>query len=449
MKVVGGRGMGKQGLLITWKKNYIHHTWMCFLPMLVIACSGSLGKIQLKNVNTVIAQSETAIEQAHLANAQYLASDTLQQAEHALASAKEAVGAKDGLGAMHLAYNALTQAQLAEQEAMYKSQRNGLNAIIQRKEAGIVALEAKLKTTGEALEKSQTIVQQLGMQKDRLQADMDQKLQEVEQANREILQDYNKTKTEYGDLQSKLDTTQRQLYHAQGQVEEHERQIHQLRSELADAQSLVEKVRREAAEARTQAAAQAQRYSKHIEQLDQSNVLKRRRDTLARKKQEAKAYVQQQRKKQAVRTNSTSLTHDQISRGRAVISDWALAWTAKDIHRHLSKYAQEATLYQTVIRSSNEEQTHLNRLQMVDVLKKAVDAEWQETDSKFDADGDSVIAVYRFSRLSRESASGGVPALHDLWTREVWVRQIGVEWKIFRESWRIYEAVPRYGIAVN
>ena len=122
---------------------------------------------------------------------------------------------------------------------------------------------------------------------------------------------------------------------------------------------------------------------------------------------------------------------------------------AKDTHQHLSKYTQEATLDQTVIRSSNEAQTHLNRLQMVDVLKKMMDAEWQETDSKFDADGESVIATYRFSRLSRNAVRGEVPTLHDLWTREVWVRQVGAEWKIFRESWRLYEAVPRYGVAVN
>ena len=441
--------MGKQELSITWNKNYIYHIWICLLPMLLIACSGSLGKIQLENVNTVIAQSETAIEQAHLANAQYLASDTLQQAENALAGAKEALQAKDGLGAMNLAYNALTQAQIAEQEAMYKSQGNGLNAIIKHKEAKIIVLEADLGTADETLEKSRTAVQQLDMQKDQLQADMDQKLQEAEQAHKKILQDYNKAKTEYSDLQSKLDTTQTQLLQAQSQIEEHELQIDQLRRELVDAQSLVESARKEAAEARTQAASQAQHYSQHIEQLDQSNVLKRPEDTLARKKQEAKAYVQQQRRKQAVRTNSTSLTNGQIVSGRAVISDWALAWTAKDIHRHLSKYAQEATLNQTVIRSSNEAQTHLNRLQMVAALKKMVDAEWQETDSKFDTDGESVIAVYRFSRLSQEAANGGVPALHDLWTREVWVRQIGAEWKVFRENWRIYEAVPRYNAAVN
>ena len=449
MKVLRDRSIGQQGLLSIRRKSCLHHVWLFLLPILLISCSGSLGKIQLENVNTVIAESEAAIEQAHRANAQYLASDTLQQAENALASAKEALQAKDGLGAMNLAYNALTQAQIAEQEAMYKSQGNGLNAIIKHKEVRIVTLEADLGTAEEALEKSRTDVQQLEVQKDQLQADMDQKLQEVEQAHRNTLQDYNKTKTEGEGLQSKLDTTQTQLRQAQSQVEEHERQIDRLRHELADAQSSVEEVRKAAAEAQTQAAAQVQRYSKHIEQLDQSNVLERREDILARKKQEAKAYVQQQRRKQAVRTNSISLTNEQIASGRAVIRDWALAWAAKDIDQYLSKYAQEATLDQTVIRSSNEAQTHLNRLQMVDALKKMVDAEWQETDSKFDADGESVIAVYRFSRLSRDAVSEEVPARHDLWTREVWVRQVGAEWKIFRESWRVYEAVPRYNAAVN
>ena len=449
MKVLRDRSIRKQGLLRTQKKNWLHHTWMCLLPMFLIACSGSLGKIQLENVNTVIAQSETAIEQAHLANAQYFASDTLQQAVDALASAKAAVGAKDGLGAMHLAYNALTQAQIAEQEAMYKSQGNGLNAIIKHKEVQIVELEADLGTADKALETSRTDVQQLEVQKDQLQADMDQKLQAAEQAHREILQDCNTAKTERADLQSRLNTTQTQLLQAQSQVEEHERQIHRLRRELADAQSAAQKARKAAAETRTQAAAQAQRYSKHIEQLDQSNVLKRREDMLAQKKRKAKAYVQQQHRKQAIRTNSTSLTNKQIAGGRAVIRDWALAWTAKDIHQHLKEYTQDATLYQTVIRSSNEDQTHLNRLQMVNALKRMMNAEWGETDSKLDVDGESVIGTYRFSRLSRTAMSGETPVLHDVWTREVWVRQVGAEWKIFRESWRIYEAVPRYGAAVN
>ena len=449
MKSLRDRGMGKQGLLIIWKKNCIYHTWVCLLPMLLIACSGSLGQIQLESVDAVITQSEMAIEQAHLANAQDLASDTLQQAENSLASAKEAVGVKDGLRAMHLAYDALTQAQIAEQEAMYRSQGSGLNAIIKRREADIVALQADLRIADEALEKSRTDIRQLEMQKDELQVDMGKELQETEQARQEALHNYNRAKMEHENLRSKLDTTQTQLLQAQSRAEGHERQIHQLRGELADAQALVEKARKEAAEARTRAAAQAQSYSKHIEQLDRSNVIKQQTDTLAQKRREAKAYVQHQDRLQPSRTNSTSLTSAQIASGRTAISDWALAWAAKDMNQHLGEYTQDVVLDQTIIRSSNERQTQLNRLQMVDALKKMMNSEWQETDSKFDADGESVIGTYRFSRLSQNAISGEVPALHDVWTREVRVRQVGAEWKIFRESWRIYEAVPRYSTAFN
>ena len=449
MKSLRNGSMGKQGSLRTWKKNWIHYIWMCLLPMLCIACRGSLGKIQMENVNDVISQSEMAIEQARLANAQDLASDTLQQAENALAHAKDAVQAKDGLGAMYLAYDALTHAQIAEQEAMYKPQGSGLNAIIKRREAEIVTLQANLRTTDEALEKFRTDIRQLEMQKDQLQVDMGKKLQETEQAHQEALHNYNKAETEHADLQSKLDTTQTELVRAQDRVEEHERQIHQFRRELAGAQALVEKAREEATAARTRAAAQAQSYSKHIEQLDQSNVIKQQTDTLAQKRRAAKAYVRQQGRHQPARANSTSLTSAQIASGRTAISDWAVAWAAKDINKHLSEYTQAVVLDQTIIRSSNERQTQLNGPQMVDALKKMMNTEWQETDSKFDADGESVIGTYRFSRLSQNAIRGKVPALHDVWTREVWVHQVGTEWKIFRESWRIYEAVPRYSTAIN
>ena len=441
--------MGKQELPRARRTDYIYHVWVCFLPVFLTACSGSLGKIQLEDVNAVITESETAIEHARLANAQDLASDTFQQAENSLVGAKVAAGVKDGLGAMKLAYHALTQAQIAEQEALYKSQGNGLNAIIKRKEADLTALQTNLKKADRALEKSRTDLQQLDMQKNRLQADMDQKLQETEQARREILHDYSKTKTEHADLQSKLDTIQTQFIQARDRVEAHERQIHQLRRELADAQSLVEKTHKAAAEARTKAVTQAQNYSKHIEQLDQSNVLKQREAKLARKRQEARAYVQQQRGKQPVRTNSTSLTSKQIDSARAALRDWAIIWSEKNIERLLSRYTQDAMLDQTVIRSSNEKQTHLNRQQMVYALKKMTNSGWQETGSEFDADGESIIGTYRFNRLSQNDMSEETPALHDVWTREVWMRQVGTEWKIFRESWRIYEAVPRYNTAFN
>ena len=119
------------------------------------------------------------------------------------------------------------------------------------------------------------------------------------------------------------------------------------------------------------------------------------------------------------------------------------------MQQHLKEYTQDATLNRIVIRSSDEKHTQLNRQQMVDALRRMAKFQWQETDFKFDADGNSVIGTYRFSRPSQQAISGNRPALYDVWTREVWARRIGTEWEIFHENWRIYEAVPRYDATLN
>ncbi len=448
MKSFRNRSTGKQRLPANWGKH-VANTWMLLLPILIIACGSSLGKIQMENVDAVITKSETIIEQARLGNAQALVPQTLQGAESALESAKEAVKTKDEMEAIRLAYDALTQARITEQEAMYKSQEEGLNAIIQRKKAEISGLQANLRTVDAELGKTRTEMQQLDMQKSQLQAEMDGKIREVEHEHQKALHDYSTTKTELEQLQSKLDTTKTQLLQAQNKAEAHERQIYQLRRELALAQSMVKEARKEAEEAQTKATAQAQSYSKQIEQLDQSNVLKRRKDMLARKRREAQAYVQRQKAREPARTGSTSLTDEQIAKGKAVINDWALAWAARDINQHLSEYTQDATVEQIVIRSSSEECTYLNRIQLIDALKRIVGAQWKETDSEFNADRESVIGTYRFNRLSQDATGGELPVLYDVWTREVWVGQVGNQWKILREVWRIYEDVPKYATIFN
>ena len=92
--------------------------WLFFLPILIVACGGSLGKIQPENVDDIITKSQAAIQQARLANAETLSPRQLGLAESYLDSAKDAVTAKEGLEAMRLAYDALTQARIAEREAM-------------------------------------------------------------------------------------------------------------------------------------------------------------------------------------------------------------------------------------------------------------------------------------------------------------------------------------------
>lgn len=418
------------------------------LPMFIAACGGSLGKIQPGNVDTVITQSETAINQARLANAESLAPETLQKAEDALKKAKEAAQAKEGLEAIRSAYDALTQAQIAEQEAMYKSQEGGMNAIIQRKEAEISETRANLQTTEGELEKVRAEIQQLDMQKEQLKTEMDQKIQALERDRQNALRDSSKAQTELQNLQSELKAKTDAINTQNQTKEEYERQVNQLRRELALAQSMADEARKEAGKAQERAKAQAQAYSKQIERLNQVNASWEREERLKRKAEEARAYVQQQRESNTLRTGQTSLTSQEISKGRSVINDWYLAWISKNVDQHLINYAPDVVVDQVVVHAGDEKQTYLNREQMTTALSKMIDEPWAKTarDPEIDADGNSVIGTYRFIRLSQNDGSKSKPALYDIWTREVWVHEENNTWKIYREVWRIYEDVPKFQV---
>jgi ketosteroid isomerase-like protein len=208
---------------------------------------------------------------------------------------------------------------------------------------------------------------------------------------------------------------------------------------------MAEEARKSAAESRRKATAQAQSYSKQIDRLDESNVLKQKEDLLKIKAQEARAYVQ----RQETRTGTTSLTEVQIAQGKAVINDWYLAWAAKDTTQHLSDYTPNVVVEQITILPSGEKRTSLNRAQLVEATRRKLGEQWVKTDSKFEAEGENVIGTYQFSRMSQGAGSGNRPALYDVWMREVWARQVNNQWKLFREVWRIYENVPKYANSFN
>ncbi len=448
MKSLRDRSPRTQKLPRNWFKHVAYKIPLLLLPVLIAACGGSLGKIQVEDVDSVVTKSETAIQQARLANAGTLAPDTLRQAAISLEGAKDAVKAKKGLEAIRLAYEALTQARNAEQEAMYKSQESGLNAIVQRKEAEKLELQTNLKTADAELEKVRVEIQQLDMQKSQLQSEYER---QVYQLRRELAlaqsmaEETRKSITEVESLKAELDAKSMQILDAQSKASDYERQVYQLRRELALAQSMAEEARKSAAESRRKASAQAQSYSKQIDRLDESNVLKQKEDLLKTKAQEARAYVQ----RQETRTGATSLTDKQIALGKAVINDWYLAWAAKDTTQHLSDYTPNVVVEQITILPSGEKRTSLNRTQLVEATRRKLGEQWVKTDSKFEAEGENVIGTYQFSRMSQGAGSGNRPALYDVWMREVWARQVNNQWKLFREVWRIYENVPKYANSFN
>ena len=418
------------------------------LSLFFVACGG-LGKIQSENIDQAIADATQAIESARLANAEMLAPDTLKQAEDALATTRQAVEEKKGLDALRFSYDAKMYARAAEQEAIYSSQEQSKNAIVTRKEAAILELQTSLRKMEEELEKARTEMQQLDAKSSQQQVELERKLRDSERERQQSLQSYRAAEAELGQLQDNLNATQAQYQRVQDQTEAYERQLYQLRRELALAQSMADEARKEATEAKSKARTQAKSYTTQIEQNTVKQSAAEREKMLAQKAQAARDYVQQREKLEPMPSGVTSLTDAQIAQGRAAIDDWEIAWASKDTTQHLGEYAQYATVTSISIEANTEKRSELNRTQMAEALRKMIHEEWVKTDARFETDGESVVATYLFSRLSRNAKNEGQPALYDVWTRQTWVNQVGNGWKISREIWRIYRDVPKYATIFN
>ena len=427
----------------------INRMWLLLLPIFIVGCGGSLGKIQLENVDVIITHSEAAIEAARSANAEALAPKALKLAESYLADAREAVQVEAGLDAIRLAYDARTQARIAEQEAMYKSQEAGLNAIIQRKETEISDAQENLRAEETKLEKARTEIQQLDIRTGQLIADMDSKIRELNRDNKEALRDYDKVQRELRALQANYDATQKELRQAQERTKGYEHDIYQLRRELALSQSFADEARKTAEQAQTKATEQAKSYTKRIERLTQTNVGKQRKVSLSQKAQAAREYVRRQQAWRTPRTGTTSLTNKQISNGKRTIDAWYLAWVSRDIDQHIGDYAQNVEINQIHVRSGGEKHSSLNRAQMVKLVSRRINEPWKKTHAAYEADGESVIGTYQFSQPAANTGNENAPKLYNVWIREVWAHEMNNRWKIHREGWRFYEAVPKYANVFN
>ena len=113
----------KEQNVINKRRNYRLSRLICALTMVIVsaifmACGKKMGKIDLENVEVVIAQSEIALDQAYLSNAKLHSPQLVKSAEQQIDSAKKAKDEKDGLTALQKAYYALVDAQVATQEAM-------------------------------------------------------------------------------------------------------------------------------------------------------------------------------------------------------------------------------------------------------------------------------------------------------------------------------------------
>ena len=87
--------------------------------------------------------------------------------------------------------------------------------------------------------------------------------------------------------------------------------------------------------------------------------------------------------------------------------------------------------------------TALNKTQFEAKLREMNKLAWTKSDALSEVEQESVIGTYRFSRLVSPAENEDDTALYELWIREVWAHQVAGKWKIYRETWQVYENIPK------
>ena len=159
--------------------------------------------------------------------------------------------------------------------------------------------------------------------------------------------------------------------------------------------------------------------------------------------EKARAFATQLPSAKTPRTGRTSLSTAQINAGKAALNNWERAWKGKNMDAHFAFYAPDVTTKHIVVRESKENATTLNMTQFETKLREMNKLAWTKSDTLSEVEQESVIGTYRFSRLVSPAEDEDDTALYELWIREVWTHQVAGKWKIYRETWQVYENIPK------
>ncbi len=420
---------------------------LLFISNYIVGCGAQLGSIEPMDVESAILQAETAIESAHEANAPSLAPDAFAAAQGKLTDAKTALTDKNGSEALRLAYQAFADAMLAHRQAINAEKNAELNAQILEKGIAANKLSQQLSSKAEELATAQKQVQQLRLDEKQLL----QTLNQLEKEKRELSSNQQTYKKQVGTLRENLEGIQTRAQRMESEIRGYGKEIAELRHKLEVADSMIREegqqkraVIAEMESLRKQLREQAQIYTEKLEKANQRSAAAAHEDYLKQKAREARAYVQSQQQNQPVRTGRTSLSTEQITAGKAALSRWDTAWSRKNLTTHLTYYAPNSITDKVVIRESKENRSKIDRGQLEANLREMNAHTWNKNSARTEVEGESVIGIYRMSRLVKEAADENATALYNIWIREVWMHTVGNEWKIHNERWQIYEDVPNF-----
>lgn len=439
----------KQFIALQRKYNFASGRILIIAMLLVslafAGCSGKLGKIEPSIVDTAIADAEAAITAARDVDAASLAPDVFQAAISNLEAAKVALTEKKGSDALRLAYQATADARLAHRHAINVTKNSKLNATILQKEAGAEVLRRKLSTKERELARIQSEIQTARGEENQL----NQRLRDLQQKNRELAITRENYGKEVAELFKTLEEMQTHGKRAETEIRNYGKEISALRRrlDLADKMVKEEGYQKRAAIAaaeslRKQMREQAEIYTQKLAAAGQQGVAAKHADFLKQQAQASRAYEASKPPLSPAKTGRTSLSTEQIAGGKAALSNWEAAWQSKNLNAHLASYEHNIVVDKVVIHESKEDRSKIDRQQLESDLNQMSQHAWTQVKTDTEVESESIISIQQMSRLVAPAADENATALYNIWIREVWMHQVGNNWKIHHEIWKIFENVP-------
>ena len=441
----------KQFITLTRKYNFalsrISIVAMLLVSLVLAGCGGKLGKIEPSVVDTAIAEAEAAITAARDIDAASLAPDVFRSAASNLEAAKTALTEKKGNDALRLAYQATADARLAHRHAINVNKNSKLNATILQKEAGAEVLRQKLSTKETELARVKSEMQSVRGEEEQL----NQKVRELEKQNRELTVTRENYGKQVADLIKTVEEMQTRGKQAETEIQNYGKEISALRRRLDVADKMVKEegyqkrsAIAEAESLRKQMREQAEIYTQKLATAGQQGVAAKHADFLKQQAAASRAYEAGKPPLSPQKTGRTSLSTAQIAAGKAAIGNWEAAWLSQNLNGHLAYYDPNIVVDKVVIHESKENRSKIDRQQLESNLRQMSEHPWRNVKTDTEVERESIISVQQMSRLVTPAADENATALYNIWIREVWMHQVGNDWKIHHEIWKIFENVPDF-----
>lgn len=446
----------KQFCVIFEKKLFERHyqllsrilfSGLFIFPVFLAACGGKLGTIQQQDVDGQLLQAEQAIKLAHEVNAPSLAFEEFEQAETYLDKAKDALNENNGIDALRFATQAVTHAKIAHRKAVQNSINAKLNANILEKDALIVELRKDISTRKTEISGLETGIQQLR----EIEKELQQTIRTLENDKQELSNARNVKEQKVAELNESLKAIQARVARSETDVRNYGLQVKELTRKLEVADTMAKSASKqkraafaEVESVKKQLREQAKIYTEMLEKVEKQNIVAKHQEYLRKTAEEARAFAKQLPSNKSPRTRRTSLSTTQVNAGKAALNGWEKAWNSKNIDAHLVFYAANISVNKIVTRESKEHQSHVDRGEIEAAFREMNAHPWQKTANFTEVEQESVIGTYTFNRLVSPAQTEDDTALYDFWTREVWMNQVQGKWKIYRETWQIYENIPNY-----